>query len=63
MTGGTREPDQFFWLDDAFGPTQYESMAADAWNRVTPSIAAALRGGARLVVTPGTTCTPLHART
>ncbi len=46
-----REPDQFFWLDDAFGPTQYEYMAADAWNRATPSIAAALRGGARLVVT------------
>lgn len=46
-----REPDQFFWLDDAFGPTQYEYMTADAWNRATPSIAAALRGGARLVVT------------
>ncbi len=46
-----REPDQFFWLDDAFGSTQYEYMTADAWNRATPSIAAALRGGARLVVT------------
>lgn len=46
-----REPDQFFWLDDAFGPTQYEYMAADAWNRATPAVAAALRGGARLVVT------------
>lgn len=46
-----REPDQFFWLDDGFGPTQYEYTAADAWNRATPPIAAALRGGARLVVT------------
>lgn len=46
-----REPDQFFWLDDAFGPTQYEFVAADAWNRATPLIAAALRGGARLVLT------------
>lgn len=46
-----REPDQFFWLDDGFGSTQYEYTAADAWNRATPSIAAALRGGARVVVT------------
>lgn len=46
-----REPNQFFWLDDAFGPTQYEYIAADAWNRATPAITAVLRGGARLVVT------------
>jgi hypothetical protein len=46
-----REPNQFFWLDDGFGATQYEHAAADAWNRSTPSIAAALRRGARLVVT------------
>jgi hypothetical protein len=46
-----REPNQFFWLDDGFGPTQYEYTAADSWNRATPAIAAALRGGARLVVT------------
>lgn len=46
-----RDPNQFFWLDDGIGPTQYEYTAADAWNRATPEIAAALRGGARLVVT------------
>lgn len=46
-----REPTQFFWLDDAFGATQFEQADAGAWNRETRQIAAALRGGARLIVT------------
>ena len=46
-----RDPHQFFWLDDSFGATQYDYAAANAWNRATPQIAAALRGGARLVLT------------
>jgi Restriction endonuclease len=46
-----REPNQFFWLDDGFGATQYEYTSAGAWNRATNQIAAALRGGARFIVT------------
>lgn len=46
-----REPNQFFWLDDGFGATQYEFAAADSWNRATNQIAAAIGGGARFVVT------------
>jgi hypothetical protein len=39
-----REPNQFFWLDDAFGATQYEHATSAAWNRATHHIGAALRG-------------------
>src|SRR3546814_231427 len=46
-----REPDQFFWLDDGFGATQYESTTSNAWNQTTNLLAAALRGGARFIVT------------
>jgi LmbE family N-acetylglucosaminyl deacetylase len=46
-----REPNQFFWLDDGFGATQYEYQSANAWNRATNQVAAALRTGARLIVT------------
>lgn len=46
-----REPNQLFWLDDGFGATQYEFTTADSWNRATTQIAAALRGGARFIVT------------
>lgn len=46
-----QEPSQFFWIDDAFGVTQYESDLVRGWNRVLPQIQAALRGGARIVMT------------
>ncbi len=46
-----RDPNQFFWLDDGFGSTQYEHSYSEAWNRATRSIEAALRNGARLIVT------------
>src|SRR3546814_3722138 len=42
------EPSQFFWIDDAFGVTQYESDLARSWSRVLPQVSAALRGGARI---------------
>lgn len=45
------EPSQFFWIDDAFGVTQYESELARGWNRVIPQVIGALRGGARIVMT------------
>src|SRR3546814_19824472 len=45
------EPSQFFWIDDAFGVTQYESDLARSWSRVLPQVSAALRGGASIVMT------------
>ncbi len=46
-----RDPNQLFWLDDGFGVTQYDSTTAEAWNRAASQITAAIRGGARFIVT------------
>lgn len=45
------EPSQFFWIDDAFGVTQYESFLVHGWNHAIPQIRALLRGGGKLVMT------------
>jgi hypothetical protein len=45
------EPSQFFWIDDAFGVTQYEFLPTYGWNRAFPQIKTALNGGARIVMT------------
>jgi hypothetical protein len=45
------EPSQFFWLDDAFGVTQYESDLVHRWNHILPHIKTMLRKGARIVMT------------
>lgn len=45
------EPSQFFWLDDAFGITQYERFLAQGWNRILPQLKPMLRGGAKIVMT------------
>lgn len=45
------EPSQFFWLDDAFGVTQYEESQVRRWNHVLPQIHAMLRNGAKIVMT------------
>ncbi len=45
------EPKQFFWVDDAFGATQFDWSSAAAWNRVFPNIQAAIRRGARVLFT------------
>ena len=42
---------QFFWVDDAFGATQFEHTAADEWNRAFPHLSAAIRRGARVLFT------------
>jgi hypothetical protein len=42
---------QFFWIDDAFGTTQYQAYLVDEWNRALPQIAVALRRGAKFVLT------------
>ena len=45
------EPKQFFWVDDAFGSTQFDWSSAVAWNRVFPHVQAAIRRGARVLFT------------
>ena len=45
------EPSQFFWIDDAFGVTQYEFLLTYGWNRAFPQIKAALTNGAKVVMT------------
>jgi len=45
------EPSQFFWLDDAFGVTQYEDFLVHRWNHVLPQIRAMLRKGTKIVMT------------
>jgi energy-coupling factor transporter ATP-binding protein EcfA2 len=45
------EPSQFFWLDDAFGVTQYEEPMVRRWNHILPQIRPMLRKGAKIVMT------------
>lgn len=42
------EPNQLFWIDDAFGATHYESPLAYRWNEVIPQIKAMISRGAKL---------------
>lgn len=48
------EQKQFFWIDDAFGATQYQRHSTDAWNRQLPLMNTALRKGARFLLTSRT---------
>lgn len=45
------EPTQFFWVDDAFGVTQFESSLVHSWNHILPQIRTMLRKGAKIVMT------------
>lgn len=45
------EPSQFFWLDDAFGVTQYEDFLVRRWNHILPQVRPMLRKGAKIVMT------------
>ncbi|MCP5348594.1 MAG: hypothetical protein H7A04_17215 [Pseudomonadales bacterium] len=45
------EPSQFFWIDDAFGVTQYESPLVHGWNHSLVQVKAMLRQGAKIVMT------------
>jgi hypothetical protein len=42
---------QFFWVDDAFGPTQYERDWTIGWNKVFPEMRAAIERGSRILFT------------
>jgi hypothetical protein len=45
------EPGQFFWLDDAFGAVRHERSLTDDWSRRLPKVMAAVKGGAKVVLT------------
>jgi len=45
------EPSQFFWLDDAFGVTQYESNLVSSWNHNLYQVRAMINSGAKIVMT------------
>lgn len=42
---------QFFWIDDAFGVTQYESPLATSWNHALPQVKAMLQKDVKIVMT------------
>ena len=48
------ECNQFFWVDDAFGQTQYERERTIEWNHALQSLSAALKRGARAIFTSRT---------
>ncbi len=45
------EPSQFFWIDDAFGVTQYESPLVHGWNHNVLHVKSMLKKGAKVVMT------------
>lgn len=48
------EPSQFFWIDDAFGETQYQRSRVDGWNSRLKMVRAAVKAGARVLMTSRT---------
>jgi len=45
------EPKQFFWVDDAFGATQFDWSVVTNWNRVMPHLNATIKRGSKIVFT------------
>lgn len=43
--------EQFFWIDDAWGNTQYQRQTAEAWNQVFPLMQGAMKRGTRFLIT------------
>lgn len=46
-----KEPKQFFWVDDAFGVTQFDWSSVASWNRALPHVHTAVRHGAKILFT------------
>jgi hypothetical protein len=42
---------QFFWIDDAWGSTQYQKQTVEEWNQVFPLMQGAMRKGTRFLIT------------
>lgn len=45
------EPNQFFWIDDAFGSVRHERHLTDNWARHMREVMTAVRAGAKVVLT------------
>lgn len=45
------EPGQFFWIDDAFGVTRYESSLVQRWNLAMPHVKAMIKKNVRIIMT------------
>lgn len=45
------DANQFFWVDDAWGSTQYQRDRTEQWNQVFPLMQAALKRGTRFLIT------------
>jgi hypothetical protein len=45
------EERQFFWIDDAWGSTQYQRDWTEAWNQVFPLMQGAMKRGTRFLIT------------
>jgi hypothetical protein len=46
-----RNERQFFWVDDAWGSTQYQRHTIEAWNQVLPLMQAAIQRGTQFLLT------------
>jgi hypothetical protein len=42
---------QFFWIDDAWGSTQYQRHRTEGWNQVFPLMQGAMKRGTRFLIT------------
>ena len=45
------EGSQFFWIDDAWGNTQYQQQCAESWNQVFPLMQGAMHRNTRFLIT------------
>ncbi|HEX5120065.1 MAG TPA: hypothetical protein VFW65_33165 [Pseudonocardiaceae bacterium] len=45
------EPNQFFWVDDAFGAVRHERALTEGWARRMAKVMTAVNGGAKVVLT------------
>jgi energy-coupling factor transporter ATP-binding protein EcfA2 len=45
------DPNQFYWIDDVFGVTQYESGLVSNWNHILVQVRSMLKQGIKIVMT------------
>jgi hypothetical protein len=45
------EPDQFFWVDDAFGAVRHDWALTQGWTMRLPTVMTAVKSGAKVVLT------------
>lgn len=45
------EPDQLFWVDDAFGAIQHDQQLTDQWSRRLDQVMTAVSSGAKVILT------------